>query len=62
MTGRFTRKERKLFYWRNKGKIGYSNINSKLDYNMTTIILNNSICGIKVWINQSIKINQLFIF
>jgi hypothetical protein len=29
---------------------------------MNTIILNNSICGIKVWINQSIKINQLFIF
>lgn len=58
VAGRFTRKERKLYWWISKGAIDYSNLNANLDYSSSNVILLNSLCGIKVWLNLTHKFKK----
>ena len=49
-SGRFTRKQRSSFFWRDKGNLLYSNLFNFMDYNSYNVILSNSMCTIKVWL------------
>lgn len=66
VSGRFTRADRKLFWWKSQGFLGQSNVNGWLEYAATTVLLLNSKCGLKLWlrkepviIKQHYLVNQL---
>jgi ribosomal protein S3 len=49
-SGRFSRKQRTTYSWKNFGTLGPATVKSKLDYSNTVIPLRYSLCSIKVWI------------
>ncbi len=64
VSGRFTRTERKLFWWQTKGFLGQSKFNGWFEYASTTVILTNSTCGLKIWLRKDPlfpKIQEIFL-
>jgi len=62
LSGRFSRRDRATYYWRLKGKLPFNSVTAKVDYNMLTVRLKNSLCGIKVWLCLRSRFRKLFIF
>jgi hypothetical protein len=50
LCGRFTRKQRATYSWKNIGSTAPSTMKSKLDFKFSTIALKYSSCTIKVWL------------
>lgn len=48
--GRTSRRGRASSYLKSRGKFPYSSVVSYVSYSYRTVILKNSICGIKVWL------------
>lgn len=59
VSGRFTRTERKLFWWQTKGFLGQSTFKGWFEYACTTIVLTNSICGLKIWFRKNPNLPKL---
>lgn len=62
-SGRFTRKQIATYYWEKKGNLPLNTVTRFVDYAFSTVILKNSICGIKVWLchsNTSIKMKEFY--
>lgn len=48
--GRMSRRGRASSFIRSRGKFPFSAVVSFVSYGFTTVVLKNSICGIKVWL------------
>lgn len=54
-SGRFKRRHRSKKYVFGKGPMPLTTVARYIDYDYKTVILRNSICSIKIWLNQSPK-------
>lgn len=50
--GRFSRKEMATCQWFSNGKVPSNTFNSFIEYKLFTVILKDSLCGIKIWITR----------
>ncbi len=53
--GRFSRKEMATCQWFSNGKVPSNTFNSFIEYKLFTVILKDSLCGIKIWITRHKK-------
>jgi len=61
LSGRFARRGRAKYFWKHKGGVPFSSIGGCVDYNLSLVVLSNSICGIKVWVRyRRHKILEIF--
>ena len=56
--GRFKRRNRSKKLVFGMGKMPLTTVSVYVDYNFSTIVLRNSICGIKVWLCQELALPQ----
>ncbi len=58
--GRFSRKEMATCQWFSNGKVPSNTLNSFIEYKLFTVILKDSLCGIKIWITRRKKYSKKY--
>lgn len=53
VSGRFSRADRKLYWWKSEGFLGHNKLVNWYEYASTTVRLTNSICGLKIWLRKN---------
>lgn len=62
VSGRFSRRDRAVYFWDVKGKIPLNSTTKNIDYCMLGVNLKNSRSGIKVWLHSQEGMLKLFVF